>query len=56
VGARDFVGIEVISHPHIPLQTLFLPDILVRANVKVTAKKVATSWAWVTMPDLRQLV
>ena len=60
VGGREISsGIQVISYPHIPLQTLFLPsDIkLVRANVKVTAKKVGyIMGAGDEMPDaLRQL-
>jgi hypothetical protein len=43
VKGRDIAsGIQVIAYPHIPPQTLFPPsDIkLVRANIKVTAKKV----------------
>jgi LmbE family N-acetylglucosaminyl deacetylase len=60
VGGREITsGVQVISYPHIPLQTLFVPsDIkLVRANVKVTAKKVGyIMGAGDEMPDaLRQL-
>ena len=60
VKGRDIAsGIQVIAYPHIPPQTLFPPsDIkLVRANIKVTAKKVGyIMGAGDEMPDaLRQL-
>ena len=60
VGGRDIgAGIQVISYPHIPVQTLFPPaDVkLVRSNVKVTVKKVGyIMGAGDEMPDaLRQL-
>src|SRR5664280_296698 len=60
VNQRDIAsGIQAIAYPHFPPQTLFPPsDIkLVRANIKVTAKKVAyIMGAGDEMPDaLRQL-
>lgn len=60
VGGRDIaVGIQVISYPHFPPQTLFPPsDVkLVRSNVKVTVKKIGyIMGAGDEMPDaLRQL-
>ena len=60
VNGRDIEsGIQVISYPHFPPQTLFPPsDIkLVRANIKVTAKKIGyIMGAGDEMPDaLRQL-
>ena len=60
VNGRDIAsGIQVIAYPHFPPQTLFPPsDIkLVRANIKVTAKKVGyIMGAGDEMPDaLRQL-
>jgi LmbE family N-acetylglucosaminyl deacetylase len=60
VNGRDIEsGTQVISYPHFPPQTLFPPsDIkLVRANIKVTAKKVGyIMGAGDEMPDaLRQL-
>jgi LmbE family N-acetylglucosaminyl deacetylase len=60
VKGRDIAsGIQVIAYPHFPPQTLFPPsDIkLVRANIKVTAKKVGyIMGAGDGMPDaLRQL-
>jgi LmbE family N-acetylglucosaminyl deacetylase len=60
VNGRDIAsGLQVIAYPHFPPQTLFPPsDIkLVRANIKVTAKKVGyIMGAGDEMPDaLRQL-
>ncbi len=60
VNGRDIEsGLQVIAYPHIPPQTLFPPsDVkLVRANIKVTAKKVGyIMGAGDEMPDsLRQL-
>jgi LmbE family N-acetylglucosaminyl deacetylase len=60
VNGRDIAsGIQSIAYPHFPPQTLFPPsDIkLVRANIKVTAKKVGyIMGAGDEMPDaLRQL-
>ncbi|MCX6630519.1 MAG: NEW3 domain-containing protein [Candidatus Solibacter sp.] len=60
VNGRDIAsGIQVIAYPHFPPQTLFPPsDIkLVRANIKVTAKKVGyIMGAGDEMPEaLRQL-
>ena len=60
VNGRDIAsGIQTIAYPHFPPQTLFPPsDIkLVRANIKVTAKKVGyIMGAGDEMPDaLRQL-
>ena len=60
VNGRDIAsGIQTIAYPHFPPQTLFPPsDIkLVRANIKVTAKKVGyVMGAGDEMPDaLRQL-
>jgi LmbE family N-acetylglucosaminyl deacetylase len=60
VNGRDIAsGIQEIAYPHFPPQTLFPPsDIkLVRANIKVTAKKVGyIMGAGDEMPDaLRQL-
>ena len=60
VNGRDIAsGIQAIAYPHFPPQTLFPPsDIkLVRANIKVTAKKVGyIMGAGDEMPDaLRQL-
>src|ERR1035437_7377284 len=60
VNGRDTqAGIQAIAYPHFPPQTLFPPsDIkLVRANIKVTAKKVGyIMGAGDEMPDaLRQL-
>ena len=60
MNGRDIEsGIQVIAYPHFPPQTLFPPsDIkLVRANIKVTAKKVGyIMGAGDEMPDaLRQL-
>uniref|UniRef100_Q025L5 LmbE family protein n=1 Tax=Solibacter usitatus (strain Ellin6076) TaxID=234267 RepID=Q025L5_SOLUE len=59
-GGRDIAsGTQVIAHPHFPAQTLFPPsDIkLVRANIKITAKKVGyIMGAGDEMPEaLRQL-
>ncbi|MCU1236936.1 MAG: LmbE family protein [Candidatus Solibacter sp.] len=59
-GGRDIAsGTQVIAYPHFPAQTLFPPsDIkLVRANIKVTAKKVGyIMGAGDEMPEaLRQL-
>ena len=59
VGGREIAnGIQVIAYPHIPAQTLFpASDIkAVRANVKVTAKKIGyIMGAGDEMPDaLRQ--
>jgi hypothetical protein len=52
-------GVQVISYPHIPDQTLLLPaDVkLVRANIKVTARKIGyIMGAGDEMPDaLRQM-
>jgi LmbE family N-acetylglucosaminyl deacetylase len=60
VNGRDIAsGIQTIAYPHFPPQTLFPPsDIkLVRANIKVTAKKIGyIMGAGDEMPDaLRQL-
>ena len=60
VGGREIgAGIQVISYPHIPAQTLFPPsDVkLVRSNVKVAVKKIGyIMGAGDEMPDaLRQL-
>lgn len=60
VGGREIEsGMEVISYPHIPTQTLFpASEIkLVRANVKVTARKIGyIMGSGDEMPDaLRQL-
>jgi len=60
VGGREIdAGVQVISYPHIPAQTLFSPsDVkLVRSNVKVTVKKIGyIMGAGDEMPDaLRQL-
>jgi len=60
VGGREIgAGVQVISYPHIPAQTLFPPsDVkLVRSNVKVTVKKIGyIMGAGDEMPDaLRQL-
>lgn len=60
VSGRDIAsGMQVIAYPHFPAQTLFPPsDIkLVRANIKVTAKKVGyIMGAGDEMPEaLRQL-
>ncbi len=60
VNGRDIAnGVQVITYPHIPPQTIFPPsDIkLVRANIKVTAKKVGYIMGpGDEMPDaLRQL-
>jgi LmbE family N-acetylglucosaminyl deacetylase len=60
VNGRDIEsGLQVIAYPHIPPQTLFpMSDVkLVRANIKVTAKKVGyIMGAGDGMPDaLRQL-
>ena len=60
VNGRDIAsGIQTIAYPHFPEQTLFTPSEikLVRANIKVTAKKVGyIMGAGDEMPDaLRQL-
>jgi hypothetical protein len=60
VNGRDIAsGLQVIAYPHFPPQTLFPPSTikLVRANIKVTAKKVGyIMGAGDEMPDaLRQL-
>ena len=60
VNGRDIEsGMQVISYPHFPPQTLFPPSDmkLVRANIKVTAKKIGyIMGAGDEMPDaLRQL-
>jgi LmbE family N-acetylglucosaminyl deacetylase len=60
VGGREVAsGTETIDYPHIPIQTLFPPSTikLVRADVKVTAKKVGyIMGAGDEMPDaLRQM-
>jgi LmbE family N-acetylglucosaminyl deacetylase len=60
VGGREIgAGLQAISYPHIPVQTLFPPsDVkLVRSNVKVTVKKIGyIMGAGDEMPDaLRQL-
>jgi LmbE family N-acetylglucosaminyl deacetylase len=60
IGGREIAsGMETIDYPHIPIQTLFPPSNikLVRADVKVTAKKVGyIMGAGDEMPDaLRQM-
>jgi LmbE family N-acetylglucosaminyl deacetylase len=60
IGGREIAsGMQVISYPHIPLQTIFPPSDIkaVRANIEVTAHKVGyIMGAGDQMPDcLRQL-